>query len=99
MTHCDLVIRNATIVDGTRAPRFRADVAIRNGQAGAAGLVRSEYSVLAPCQAQVIQGNVHGPGQLEDIVAVGQVASVKDGAAPGIAVIVIALDGDPGNRR
>src|SRR5947209_287385 len=31
MTHCDLVIRNATIVDGTRAPRFQADVAIRNG--------------------------------------------------------------------
>jgi N-acyl-D-amino-acid deacylase len=31
MTNCDLVIRNATIVDGTRAPRFQADVAIRNG--------------------------------------------------------------------
>jgi len=32
MTHCDLLIRNATIVDGTRGPRFQADVAIRNGR-------------------------------------------------------------------
>ena len=29
MADYDLVIRNATIVDGTRAPRFHADVAIR----------------------------------------------------------------------
>jgi N-acyl-D-amino-acid deacylase len=31
MTHCDLLIRNATIVDGTGAPRVQADLAIRNG--------------------------------------------------------------------
>jgi N-acyl-D-amino-acid deacylase len=31
MTHHDLLIRNATIIDGTRAPRFQADVTIRNG--------------------------------------------------------------------
>jgi N-acyl-D-amino-acid deacylase len=32
MTHYDLVIRNATIVDGTRAPRVRGDVAIQEGR-------------------------------------------------------------------
>src|SRR4051812_34919553 len=31
MIHWDLIIRNATIVDGTRAPRFQADVVVRNG--------------------------------------------------------------------
>jgi len=32
VAHYDLVIRNATIVDGTRAPRFQADVAIQEGR-------------------------------------------------------------------
>jgi len=32
MPRYDLVIRNATIVDGTRAPRFEADVAIQKGR-------------------------------------------------------------------
>jgi len=38
----DLVIRNATIIDGTRAPRFQADVAIRNGLIERIGTVGSE---------------------------------------------------------
>jgi N-acyl-D-amino-acid deacylase len=29
--HFDLVIRNATIIDGTKAPRFQGDVAVRDG--------------------------------------------------------------------
>ena len=33
----DLVIRNATVIDGTKAPRFRADVAIANGRIAAVG--------------------------------------------------------------
>ncbi|HEX3067483.1 MAG TPA: amidohydrolase family protein [Thermoanaerobaculia bacterium] len=32
MAHYDLVIRNATIVDGSGAPRFQDDVAIQNGR-------------------------------------------------------------------
>src|SRR5437763_542184 len=28
----DLLIRNATVIDGTRAPRFAADVAVMNGR-------------------------------------------------------------------
>ena len=33
----DLVIRNGTVIDGTRAPRFRADVAVLNGRIAAIG--------------------------------------------------------------
>jgi len=33
----DLVIRNATVIDGTRAPRFQADVGISAGRIAAIG--------------------------------------------------------------
>jgi N-acyl-D-amino-acid deacylase len=33
----DLVIRNATVIDGTRAPRFAADVAVSDGRIAALG--------------------------------------------------------------
>ena len=35
----DLLIRNATIIDGTRAPRFRGDIAIRDGRIAALGVM------------------------------------------------------------
>ena len=33
----DLLIRNATVVDGTRAPRYEADIAVNNGRIAAIG--------------------------------------------------------------
>src|SRR5882672_9448772 len=33
----DLLIRSATVVDGTRAPRFQADIAVNNGRIAAIG--------------------------------------------------------------
>src|SRR4051812_40058304 len=33
----DLLIRNATVIDGTRAPRYEADIAINNGRIAAIG--------------------------------------------------------------
>ncbi|MCC7485042.1 MAG: D-aminoacylase [Burkholderiales bacterium] len=35
--HYDLVVRGATIIDGTRAPRFAADIAVREGMIAAIG--------------------------------------------------------------
>ena len=32
MPEFDLLIKNGMIVDGTRAPRFRDDIAIKNGK-------------------------------------------------------------------
>lgn len=38
----DLIIRNGTIVDGTGAPRFVGDVAVKNGLVAAVGTVRGD---------------------------------------------------------
>ena len=36
----DLVIRNATVIDGTRAPRFHGDIGVRGGAISAIGEIR-----------------------------------------------------------
>src|SRR5882724_7080426 len=61
MTHCDLVIRNATIVDGTRARRFQGDVAIRNGLIERIGTLGKETA------ARVIDasGRIAAPGFID----------------------------------
>ena len=59
MTQFDTLIRNGTIVDGTRAPRFRGDLGIRDGkvvavsrvgldQDGAAQVIDADGLVVAP---------------------------------------------------
>ncbi len=59
MTEFDLLIQNGTVVDGTRAPRFRGDVGIRDGKvvaisrakldgASAARVIDAEGLVVAP---------------------------------------------------
>jgi N-acyl-D-amino-acid deacylase len=40
--HYDLVLRNATVIDGTRAPRYRADIGVRNGRIEKIGLLEKE---------------------------------------------------------
>ena len=38
----DLVIRNATVIDGTRAARFEADIVVRGGQIAAVGKAKDK---------------------------------------------------------
>jgi N-acyl-D-amino-acid deacylase len=42
----DLLIRNATVIDGTRAPRYPADLAIENGRIAAIGDLSGSKSTL-----------------------------------------------------
>lgn len=37
MDHYDLIVRNATIIDGTRAPRFRGEIGVRGNRIAAVG--------------------------------------------------------------
>ena len=39
--HYDLLIRNATIIDGTRAPRFQGDIGVRDGKIAEVGDLRN----------------------------------------------------------
>jgi N-acyl-D-amino-acid deacylase len=40
--HYDLVVRNATLIDGTRAPRYRADIGVLNGRIQKIGILEKE---------------------------------------------------------
>src|SRR5947207_4959002 len=57
----DLLIRNATVIDGTRAPRYQADIAVNNGRIAAIGR-------LDGAQADVeldIGGRIAAPGFID----------------------------------
>ena len=59
--HYDLLIRNATIVDGTRAPRFQGDIGMRGGKIADIGDLRTAQA------EQVIDatGRVAAPGFID----------------------------------
>ncbi len=40
--HYDLIIRNATIIDGTRAPRIQGDIGVRAGKIAAIGSLKAD---------------------------------------------------------
>jgi N-acyl-D-amino-acid deacylase len=42
MAHYDLIIRGATVIDGTRAPRYDADIAVKDGRIAAIGRLEGE---------------------------------------------------------
>src|SRR3954467_14291270 len=46
MAHYDLIIRGATVVDGTRAPRYQADIAVSDGRIAAIGRMDAEEAKL-----------------------------------------------------
>ena len=57
----DLLIRNATVVDGTRAPRFDADIGVRNGKIEKIGSLKNETSAVEIDAA----GKVVAPGFID----------------------------------
>jgi len=59
--HFDLVIRNATVIDGTKAPRYRADIAILDGAIADIGALDR-----ATCDAEIdASGLIAAPGFID----------------------------------
>src|SRR4030088_1946265 len=59
--HFDLIVRNATIVDGTRAPRFQGGVGVRRGLIAKIGLLEG-----ATTDVEVdASGRVAAPGFID----------------------------------
>jgi len=61
MDRYDLVVRNATVIDGTRAPRYQADIAVSGGKIAAIGR-------LDQAQAEIdidASGKVAAPGFID----------------------------------
>ena len=56
----DLIIRNGTIVDGTGAPRFAGDIAVKDGLIAAVGKVSGDASSEIDAG-----GNVIAPGWVD----------------------------------
>src|SRR3954463_7685521 len=61
MREYDLVIRNATVIDGTRAPRYDADIFVSGGRIAAIGRLEG-----APADAQGdASGRIAAPGFID----------------------------------
>ncbi len=56
----DLLIRNATVIDGTRAPRFEADIGVRGGRIAEIGRLTGKGDV--ECDAS---GKIAAPGFID----------------------------------
>ena len=46
MDRYELVIRNATVIDGTRAPRYQADIGVLGGKIAAIGKLAEAHTTL-----------------------------------------------------
>jgi len=57
MARFDTIIRNGTVIDGTRSPRFRADIGIRDGRIESIapeGLSRSDAGIVLEAEGHVV---------------------------------------------
>ena len=61
MAEFDLVVKNGMVVDGTRAPRFRSDIGIKNGRIAKIGRIASHQG------AKVVDadGQIVAPGFID----------------------------------
>jgi N-acyl-D-amino-acid deacylase len=60
--HCDLLITGGTLIDGTRAPRFAADLAVRDGRIVAIGELRQGCTAARTIDAT---GRIVAPGFID----------------------------------
>jgi N-acyl-D-aspartate/D-glutamate deacylase len=65
----DLVIRNGTVVDGSGAPRYRADVAVQGGRIAAIGRIRDKAKRTLDAEGHVVtpgfvDGHTHMDAQI-----------------------------------
>ena len=55
MAEFDLVIKNGMVVDGTRAPRFRSDIGIKNGRIAKIGrIAHHEGAKVVDADGQIV---------------------------------------------
>jgi len=52
--HFDLVIRNATVVDGTRAPRFEADIGVSSGKISRIGKLKEKGAAEIDASGKIV---------------------------------------------
>ena len=87
-THHDLLIRGGTVIDGTRAPRFDADIAVRGGRISAIGNLAG-HSADTVIEAQ---GRIVAPGFIDshthDDQAVLSQAAMPFKVSQGVTTVV-----------
>lgn len=86
--HHDLLIRGGTVIDGTRAPRFDADVAVRDGRISAIGDLR-DHSADSVIEAA---GRIVAPGFIDshthDDQAVLSQATMPFKVSQGVTTVI-----------
>ena len=85
----DLLIKNGTVVDGTGAPRFQADVAVKDGKiARIAPEIAEEAETVTDARGLVVAAGVtdthtHSDGRVFIVETTGY-NHLEDGATPAI---------------
>ena len=82
MATYDLIIRNGTVVDGTGAPRFTGDIAVKDGLIAAVGQVHGDAT-----QELDAAGKVVAPVSMAGLAAAGPVGvdrRLLPGASPAV---------------
>lgn len=86
--HHDLLIHGGTVIDGTRAPRFEADVAVRDGRITAIGDLRN-HTANTVIEAQ---GRIVAPGFIDahthDDQAVLSQATMPFKVSQGVTTVI-----------
>jgi N-acyl-D-amino-acid deacylase len=52
--HYDLIIRNATVIDGTRAPRFEADIGVSSGKISRVGRLKEKGAAEIDASGKIV---------------------------------------------